>query len=198
MASTMLFALFLLSVLTFYPPSITAQPVTDMYGNVVTNGGIFHILPPITIGGGIKRIKTGNETIPLSVARSPIWSDKGQKIRISSPYKSLFIPNGSPVSLEFELIPILGASPTQWVAVAGLTEGTLVKVGYENAITGSFSIHRIGINVYKLLFCTPRATLCGNVALVEDDAGNQLLAVTQKEPYGFVLEEIKSPSAASK
>jgi len=66
MRSATLFALFLLSALTFYPPSTTAQPVTDVNGNIVQNGGKFFITPSIFgIGGGIERAITGNETYPL-------------------------------------------------------------------------------------------------------------------------------------
>jgi len=195
MASTMILALFLLSVLTFNPPSTTAQPVTDLHGKIVTNGGVFHILPLFTTAGGIRLTKTGNETVPLSVVQSPSELDKGLPLQISSPYFSLFVPNGSPVSIRFILN---GASPLEWTAVAAQPEGTLVKVGYQNSIKGLFSIHRVRDNIFKLLFCTLGSNLCGNVALVRDEAGNTLLAVNQKQPYMFVLEEVPSPSAATK
>jgi len=199
MASTTILALFLLSVLTFNPPSTIAQPVTDLHGNIVRNGGRFFILPPFTVAGGIRRIKTGNETIPLSVVQSPIEIDKGLPLTITSPSDSLFIPNGSPVFISFELTPIIGAFPLEWTVVAGLPEGTLVKVeGYPHTVPGSFSIHRVRDNTYKLLFCTLDSSLCGNVAIVEDEAKNRLLAVNQKHPYEFVLEQLPSSSAASK
>jgi len=130
--------------------------------------------------------------------QSPSELDKGLPLKIKSPDLSLFIPNGSPVSISFFLTPIIGVSPLEWTAVAGLAEGTLVKVCYQNKITGSFSIHRVRENTYKLLFCTLGSNLCGNVALVKDEAGDMLLAVNQKEAYEFVLEELKSSSAASK
>jgi len=83
MASATLFALFLLSALTFYPPSTTAQPVTDMHGNIARNGGSFHILPYLfSDGGGIERIKTGNETVPLTVVQSPLVTSKGLPLTI--------------------------------------------------------------------------------------------------------------------
>ncbi|XP_027929762.1 trypsin inhibitor A-like [Vigna unguiculata] len=198
MASTTILALFLLSVLTFNPPSTTAQPVTDLHGNIVRNGGRFFILPPFTVAGGIRRTKTGNETTPLSVVQSLIEVDPGLPLTITSPFKSLFIPNGSPVSISFELIPN-DESPLEWTAVPGLPEGTLVKVrGYPHTLPGSFSIHRVRDNTFKLLFCTLGSSLCGNVAIVEDEAKNRLLAVNQKHPYEFVLEQLPSSSAASK
>jgi len=48
------------------------------------------------------------------------------------------------------------------------------------------------------LFCKFGCNLCRNVALVDDDAGNRLLAVNQKDPYEFVFKELPSSSAASK
>jgi len=96
------------------------------------------------------------------------------------------------------LISFLSGSSRQWTAVEGLPEGTVVKVkGYENTVIGSFSIHRVSGNSYKFLFCTADNSLCGNVGIVSDDAGNRLLVITQKEPFVFFLEQPPSPSAAS-
>ncbi|XP_027927536.1 chymotrypsin inhibitor 3-like [Vigna unguiculata] len=103
MASAMLFALFLFSALTFYPPSTTAQPVTDGNGNIVKNGGRFYILPSGlgAPGGGIRALQTDNETIPLSVVQSPFKGDIGLPIIISSPINTEFLPEGQ-VTLSFE------------------------------------------------------------------------------------------------
>ncbi|BAT84572.1 hypothetical protein LR48_Vigan03g153800 [Vigna angularis] len=193
MASTMLFALFLLSVLTFYPPSITAQ-VTDGSGNVVRNGGSFYIRPHIfSLGGGIRRIKTGNETSRLSVVQSPFETDPGLPLKITSPYRVQFIPEG-PVFIDFVNDP-LGVNSLEWKAVEVLSEGTLVKVGYQNSLKGSFIIERASsANTYKLLFCTLGGSLCGNVAIVNDEAGNRLLAVNQKTPFQFILTPLPSTS----
>ncbi|XP_014522569.1 chymotrypsin inhibitor ECI-like, partial [Vigna radiata var. radiata] len=139
MASTILFALFLLSVLTFYPPSITAQ-VTDGSGNIATNRGIFYITPPkFGLGGGIQRIKTGNETSRFSVVQSRFETDLGLPLRIASPYLVTFIPIGSPVFISFVDDPV-GANPLEWTAVKVLSEGTFVKVGYPNSFEGYFII----------------------------------------------------------
>jgi len=197
MASATLFALFLLSALTFYPPSTTAQPITDMYGNAVRNGGKFHILSFLySSGGGTVRIKTGNETLPLSVVQSS-EDYKGLPVIISSPFSSEFIPEGSRVSISFVDFVTLERSLV-WVAVEGQPEGTVVKVDYTNTVSGYFSIHRVSGNRYKLLFCTPDGSLCGNVGIVRDDALNKILVITQDDPYVFVLEELPSASAASK
>ncbi|CAJ1778945.1 unnamed protein product [Sphenostylis stenocarpa] len=200
MASATLFALFLVSALTLYPPSATAQPVTDMYGNVVRNGGRFHILPYIfSNGGGIDRIATGNETIPLTVVQSPFETSKGLPLRITSIFRSGHIPEGSIVFVKFELIP-LGDTSLEWTVVEGLPEGSVVKVsGYPNTVKGSFSIHRDSSSPdrYKLLFCNVDRSLCGNVGIARDDAGNRLLVITQDKPFVFVLEELASPSTAS-
>jgi len=165
-----------------------------MYGNIVSNGGRFHILPYIfSNGGGIERTKTGNETIPLSVVQSPLETSKGLSWRIASMFASTFIPEGSRVFISFISSPSL-----EWTAVEGLPEGTVVKVkGYPNTVTGSFSIHRVSGNSYKLLFCTLDNSLCGNVGIVRDDAGNRLLVITQNYPFVFVLQELPLPSAAS-
>jgi len=196
MASATLFALFLVSALTLYPPSTTAQPVTDMYGNVVRNGGRFHILSFLfSSGGGIVRIKTGNETLPLSVVQSSEDSI-GLPVIISSPFRSEFIPEGSRVAISFVDFVTLERSLV-WVAVEGQPEGTVVKVDYTNTVSGSFSIHRVLGNRYKLLFRTLDNSLSGNVGIVRDDAGNRILVITQDDPYVFVLEELPSPSAAS-
>jgi len=198
MASATLFGLFLLSALTFYLPSTTAQPVTDMYGNIVRNGGRFHILPYITNGGGVERAKTGTETIPLSVVQSPFETSKGIALTITSAARSEFIPEGTIVYINFEYIPLAAATALEWTVVEGLPEGTAVKVkGYPDTVSGSFSIHRVSGNRYKLMFCTPDGSLCGNVGIVSDDAGHRLLVITQKQPFVFVLEELPSPSAAS-
>ncbi|XP_014493065.1 trypsin inhibitor A-like [Vigna radiata var. radiata] len=193
MASKMLFALFLLSVLTFYPPSTDAAPVKDLHGNIVKNGGRFHILPLFTIAGGIRRIKTGNETIPLSVVQSPSEVDNGLPLIITSFARTGFLSTGQAT------ISFADDSSLEWTAVAGFPEGTLVKVsGYTYTIRGTFSIKNVRANIYKLVFCKFGGDLCGNVALVGDDAGNRLLGINQKDPYEFVLEEIPSSSAASK
>ncbi|RBG51717.1 hypothetical protein BRM46_05655, partial [Xanthomonas oryzae pv. oryzae] len=192
MASATLFALFLLSALIFYSPSTTAQ-VTDGSGNIVKNGGQFYLLPRIfSLGGGIRRMKTGSETSLLSVVQSPIETDPGLPVTISSPYRVEFIPEG-PVYLGFD-IPV-GANSLEWTAVGDHSEGTFVKVGYPNSLKGSFIINRASSpNSYKLLFCNPGASLCGNVAIVKDEAGNRLLAVNQETPYEFVLTPVASPS----
>ncbi|QCE11034.1 chymotrypsin inhibitor 3-like [Vigna unguiculata] len=200
MASATLFALFLLSALTLYPPSTTAQPVTDANGNIVKNGGRFFILPLFfgAGGGGIRRARTGYETSPLSVVQSPLETDDGQPWIITSIFKSGFIPEGSRVSISYEYVE-LGDSveSNEWSAVAGLPEGTLVKVGYPNTINGSFSIHRASsANSYKFLFCSASSSVCGNVGIVLDKAGNRLLAIKQETSFEFVLVEL--PSAVSK
>ncbi|XP_027926397.1 chymotrypsin inhibitor 3-like [Vigna unguiculata] len=195
MASATLFALFLLSVLTFYSPSTTAQPVTDGYGVIVPNGARFHILPPTTIAGGIRRVKTNNETVALSVVRSPIETDKGEPITITSPYGTEYLSEG-PVTISFEYSPYLGVASLEWTAVEGQRLGTVVKVrGYPNTLRGGYSIKSAGKNRYKLLFC--RGVLCGNVVIINDYEGHWLLAVTQNEAYAFVLEQIRSTSSDS-
>ncbi|BAT84553.1 hypothetical protein VIGAN_04196500 [Vigna angularis var. angularis] len=200
MASATLFAIFLLSALTFYPPSTTAQPVTDANGNIVTNGGRFFILPRFfgAGGGGIRTAITGNETSRLSVVQSPLETDDGQPWIILSIFKSGFIPEDSRVSISYEYVE-LGDSveSNEWTAVAGLPEGTLVKVGYQNPINGFFSIHRASsANTYKFVFCAADSSFCGNVGIVLDEAGNRLLAIKQDSSFEFVLVEL--PSAVSK
>ncbi|XP_014522196.1 trypsin inhibitor DE-3-like [Vigna radiata var. radiata] len=192
MASKMLFPLFLLSVLTFYPPSITAQ-ITDGSGNIVDNGGLFYILPRIfSQGGGIRRIKTGNETGSFSVVQSPLEVDLGLRLRISSPFRVTFIPEG-PVSISF-VDDTVGDNSLKWTAVEVLDEGTFVKVGYQNSIAGYFVIQRgSSANTTKLSFCIIGGSLCGNVAIVEDEAGNRLLAVNQKKAYEFILTPVPQP-----
>ncbi|QCE11309.1 trypsin inhibitor DE-3-like [Vigna unguiculata] len=190
MASAMLFSLFLISALTFYPPSTTAQ-VTDGNGNIVKNGGIFYILPSGlgAPGGGIRALQTDNETIPLSVVQSPFKGDKGRPINISSPIRTEFLPEG-PVVLSFEYENV----GLEWTVVEGLPEGTLVKVkSYPNTINGSFVIEKAKAetNTYKLLFC--EGVFCGNVAVVRNE--NWVLAVTQDEPYEFHLEQVLPTSA---
>ncbi|BAT84550.1 hypothetical protein VIGAN_04196000 [Vigna angularis var. angularis] len=106
MASATLFAIFLLSALTFYPPSTTAQPVTDANGNIVTNGGRFFILPRyFGTGGGIERARTGDEKSPLSVVQSPFETDLGQPWIIRSMFRSGFLPEGR-VSISYEYVQL--------------------------------------------------------------------------------------------
>jgi len=192
----MLFALFLVSALSFYPPSATAQPVTDMYGNVVKNGGSFYILPYIfSNGGGVQRTKTGDETLPLSVVQSPFETVRGLPVIIESPIRTEFLSEGT-VALSF--VDKVTIEPSLlWTVVEGLSEGTVVKVdGYPKTVKGSFSIHRVIDNRYKLKFCTSRGSLCGNVGLVRDNAENRIFVITQGKPFEFVLEPL--PSASSK
>jgi len=166
-----------------------------MYGNIVRNGGRFHILPYIfPIGGGIERMKTGNETIPLTVVQSPLETSSGLPLTITAIVRSTFIPEGSRVFISF-----ISGSSLEWTAVEGLPEGTVIKVeGYPNTVTGFFSIHRASsANSYKFLFCTADHSLCGNVGIVRDDAGNRLLVITQNDPFVFVLEQLPLPSATS-
>ncbi|QCD95686.1 chymotrypsin inhibitor 3-like [Vigna unguiculata] len=190
MASATLFALFLFSALTFYPPSTTAQPVTDGDGNIVKNGGIFYILPSGlgAPGGGIRALQTDNESIPLSVVQSPFKGDNGLPIIISSPIRTEFLPEGQ-VTLSFE------HTNREWSVVEGLPEGTLVKVqGYPHTVSGSFFIKKAKAetNTYKLLFCE-EGVFCGNVRVVRN--GNWVLAVTQDEPYEFYLKRVPPTSA---
>ncbi|XP_022633146.1 chymotrypsin inhibitor 3-like [Vigna radiata var. radiata] len=194
MASSTLVAVFLLSALTFYAPSTTAQPVKDRSGNIVKNGGTFYILPSLlgARGGGVRKLPTGDESFPLSVVRSPFKDDKGLPVTISALIQSTYLPEGA-VSLSFEYTP-------KWTAVPGFPEGTLVKIDgyYPNPLIGSFYITKSIFghkNSYNLFFCeifVPPA--CGNVTTVEND-GNLLLAVTQESPYEFLLEPYLPTSA---
>ncbi|XP_047156767.1 trypsin inhibitor DE-3-like [Vigna umbellata] len=199
MASATLFAIFLLSALTFYPPSTTAQPVTDVNGNIIKNGGVYYILPLFfgAGGGGITRARTGDETSPLSVVQSPFETDPGQPWRIRSMFRSLFIPEGR-VSISYEYVQLGEAfESNEWIAVEGQSEGTFVKVGYPNSLSGFFTIHRASsANSYKFQFCSTDGKSCGNVGIVKDEAGNRLLAINQGTPFEFVLMQL--PSAATK
>ncbi|XP_014522198.1 trypsin inhibitor DE-3-like [Vigna radiata var. radiata] len=192
MASKMLFALFLLSVLTFYPPSITAF-LTDGSGHILHNGGIYYIKPHIfSQGGGIRRIKTGNETSRLSVVQSPIETDSGLPLKISSPFKVTFIPQG-PVFINF-VDDSVGDNSLEWTAVEVLYEGTFVKVGYQNSLKGYFVIQQgSSANTVNLSFCILGGSLCGNVVIVKDEAGNRLLAVNQNKAYDFILTPVQQP-----
>ncbi|XP_014523090.1 chymotrypsin inhibitor 3-like [Vigna radiata var. radiata] len=197
MASATLFAIFLLSALTFYPPSTTAQPVTDENGNSVKNGGVYYILPPIFGGGGggIERARTGDETFRLSIVQSPFDTDRGQPWRIRSLFASTFIPEGR-VSISYDYVE-LGDSyqSNEWVAVGGQPEGTLVKVGYPNSLSGYFTIHRTSsANTYKFQFCSNDGS-CGNVGIVEDEAKNRLLAINRETPFEFVLRPLSSAAS---
>ncbi|XP_047156768.1 trypsin inhibitor DE-3-like [Vigna umbellata] len=198
MASATLFAIFLLSALTFYPPSTTAQPVMDANGNIVKNGGRFFILPRyFGTGGGIERARTGDEKSPLSVVQSPFETDLGQPWIIRSMFRSGFLPEGR-VSISYEYVQLGEAfESNEWIAVDGESEGTFVKVGYPNSLSGFFTIHRVSsANSYKFQFCSTDGKPCGNVGIVKDEAGNRLLAINQETPFEFVLTEL--PSAVSK
>ncbi|XP_014523089.1 trypsin inhibitor 1A-like [Vigna radiata var. radiata] len=192
MASATFFVIFLLSALTFYPPSTTAQPVTDGEGNIVRNGGRFYIRPRFFgVGGGIERARTGDEGSPLSVVQSPFDTDPGQPWIIGSLTQSLFIPEGR-VSISYEYVQ-LGDSveSNEWVAVEVQLAGTVVKVGYSNAISGFFTIHRASTaNTYKFQFCSTAGS-CSNVGIVRDEAGNRILAINQGTPFfEFYLQEL--------
>ncbi|QCE11023.1 chymotrypsin inhibitor 3-like [Vigna unguiculata] len=198
MRSATLFALFLLSALTFYLPSTTAQPVTDGNGNIVTNGGRFYITPIFfgAGGGGIKRARTGDEKSPLSVVQSPFDTDPGQPWIIRSMIRTAFLPEGR-VSISYEYVQ-LGNSveSNEWIAVPDQPEGTVVKVGYPNSLRGFFTIHKASPNnIYKFSFCSNGGT-CSDVGVVNDEAGNRILAINQQTPFLFYLREL--PSAASK
>ncbi|QCE11000.1 trypsin inhibitor 1A-like [Vigna unguiculata] len=196
MRSATLFALFLLSALTFYPPSITAQPVFDGNGNVVKNGGRFYIKPRLFgAGGGIERARTGDEESPLSVVQSPFETDPGQPWIIRSMLRTAFLPEGR-VSISYEYVQ-LGNSveSNEWIAVPGQPEGTVVKTGYPNSVSGFFIMTRASSdNTYKFSFCSNGGT-CSDVGVVNDEAGNRILAITQ-EPFEFFLTQL--PSDASK
>ncbi|XP_014523761.1 chymotrypsin inhibitor 3 [Vigna radiata var. radiata] len=195
MASATLIALFLLSALTFYAPSNTAQFVKDSSGNIVKNSGRFYILPSLlgNYRGGIRNLRTGNESIPLSVVQSPFQDDKGLPVTISFEY----IPVGvALVSLSFEYTP--EGTPLEWTAVEGFPEGTLVKIGgyYPKPIIGSFYMRDSIFGTkdsYNLLFCRSLPA-CSNVTIVKSD-GNLVLAVTQENPYEFYLETYLPTSA---
>jgi len=141
MRSATLFALFLFSALSFYPPSTTAQPVLDANGNSVRNGGTYYILPRFWGGGGggIKRAITGDETSPLSVVQSPFTADPGQAWRLQSLFASAFIPEGR-IYISYDYVQQPGVPSNYWTAVEGEAEKTVVKVGYPNSLPGFFTI----------------------------------------------------------
>ncbi|QCE11027.1 chymotrypsin inhibitor 3-like [Vigna unguiculata] len=194
MRSATLFALFLLSALTFYPPSTTAQPVKDAYGNSVKNGGLYYIFPRFWGGGGggIKRAITGDETSPLSVVQTPFETDPGNPWRIQSLVAALFVPEGR-VYISYD-VQQPGVRSNYWTAVEGEAERTVVKLGYPNSHPGFFTIHKTSsADTYKFQFCSnDDATSCSNVGIVKDDAGNRLLATNQEKPFEFILAPVSS------
>ncbi|XP_014492087.1 chymotrypsin inhibitor 3-like [Vigna radiata var. radiata] len=204
MASATLIALFLLSALTFYAPSTTAQPVKDWNGNIDKNGGIFgtfYILPSLLgAPGGVRLLATGNEPFPVSVVQSPFKDDKGLPVTISRILQSTYSPAGQAVALSFDYTP--GGTSLLWTAVEGFPEGTLVKIDgyYPDPLKGFFYIRdsKFGLkDSINLSFCRSLIGVipaCSNVTVVKSD-GNLLLAFTQEDAYDFRLEEYQPPSA---
>ncbi|KAG5002220.1 trypsin inhibitor DE-3-like [Glycine soja] len=186
MWSTKLFGLFLLSAFTLYPPSTMAQPVFDLDGHPVINGGSYYIME--YMGSGVELAKTGNETCPLSVVQSSSFGSTGLPVKISSMLRTPFVTIGR-VDLSFTGVPDCATTPSGWTVVEGLPEGSVVKItGYENTENGHFLIEKASFrNIYKLSFCIVGKLGCGTIGLIKDDKQNDLLGVTWDYAFEFVL-----------
>ncbi|XP_020224349.1 trypsin inhibitor 1B [Cajanus cajan] len=200
MLSPTLLTLFVLSTFTLCPPSTTAQPVLDMDGEVAENGGTFYILPVIRgSGGGIEQAATGNETCALSVVQTRNEVSKGKPVTITSPFKSLFIPQGR-VSVGFIAVPTCASTPSTWTVVEGLSEGSAVKItGYDNTLSGGFIIEQGGSidYSYKLSFCASDTSVCQPIGTSSDGHGNKPLVLTDGNPFEFVLQKVSSSSSSA-
>nr|BBO25485.1 Kunitz-type protease inhibitor [Apios americana] len=201
MKSTMLFALFLLSAFTSYLSSANANPVLDMDGDLVQNGGAYYILPVIRgKGGGIERAVTGKETCPLTVVQSRSEVSKGLPVRISSPYLILNINEGLVLNLGFTSSPRCAPTPW-WTIVESKQEGLAVKLtGYEDTVPGWFKIEKAShgnsdINDYKLVFCEHDTSKCGDIGIYIDRKGNRRLVVTEHDPLVVQFQKATSSTA---
>nr|1XG6_A Chain A, Chymotrypsin inhibitor 3 [Psophocarpus tetragonolobus] len=179
--------------------------LVDAEGNLVENGGTYYLLPHIWAhGGGIETAKTGNEPCPLTVVRSPNEVSKGEPIRISSQFRSLFIPRGSLVALGFANPPSCAASP--WWTVVDSPQGPAVKLSQQKLPEKDILVFKFekvshsNIHVYKLLYCQhdEEDVKCDQyIGIHRDRNGNRRLVVTEENPLELVLLKAKSETASS-
>ncbi|XP_027335227.1 trypsin inhibitor B-like [Abrus precatorius] len=197
MKGTTIFGFFLFSSAFFsYLPWATAGVVVDTDGNPIINGGAYYISPVIwAVGGGIGYAKTGNETCPLSVVVENELSP-GLPIRISSPFKILYINTGLPLDLAFTAVPKCAPTPSKWTVVEGLPHGPVVKLtGYDHTVNGWFLIEKGEIDfAYKLRFCEINTDKCGYVG-THVQGFHKTLVLKEKNPLLVVFRKVEKDDA---
>ncbi|QCE11008.1 hypothetical protein DEO72_LG10g2241 [Vigna unguiculata] len=182
MASPTLVALFLLSALTFYPPSTTAQPVKDA-NETIEYSLAFDIyqqgwrLQSLFASAFIPegRIYISYDYVPQPGVPSNYWTAVEETIeyslafdiyqqgwRLQSLFASAFIPEGR-IYISYDYVPQPGVPSNYWTAVEGEAERTVVKVG--------------------------------NVGIIRDDAGNRLLAINPENTFKFILVPLSSDAS---
>nr|AAB25433.1 chymotrypsin inhibitor, ECI [Erythrina variegata, var. Orientalis, seeds, Peptide, 179 aa] [Erythrina variegata]prf//1908233A chymotrypsin inhibitor ECI [Erythrina variegata] len=178
------------------------EPLVDLEGNLVENGGTYYLLPHIwALGGGIEAARTGKETCPLTVVQSPFEVSNGEPIRIASQFLSTFIPDGSPYAIGFANPPSCAASP--WWTVVETSEGLAVKLLEHKTPEEDdtkFKFQKVSSPnryVYNLSYCQREDDdlKCDQYIGIRRDAkGYRRLVVTNDNPLELVLVKANSPS----
>nr|AII20274.1 antifungal protein [Cullen corylifolium] len=202
MSITKMFPLFVLCAVILYPSSTTAEPILDVNGEPVQNGGSsYYMVPRIwALGGGVALDKIGNEHCPMSVVQQPSEVSNGIPLKISSMARSRFVPEGR-VQISFAYGPKCGPTPPVWTLSRG-PQGYLVKVtnaeladknGYFVIEEGSTSSSQNDQFTYKLSFCYD-SDECETIGIIDGHRGKRLLGVTNT-PFEFVLVKAQSSSS---
>ena len=181
----------------FITSSAQAQFLRDANGELLVNGGTYHIFPFINIWGGMTLAKTGNETCPLTVSPAPNFSvfRNGLPWTISNPSKIKYIKSNTWVNIFSNegKLPNCVPSPAFWTIVEGEDGTQSVKVGWhEDTIKGHFYIQPFAIGSYKIVFCPTDGGSCGDLGL-----SNGGLAITD-HTLGFVFRKVESLEGFSK
>ncbi|XP_057443435.1 kunitz-type trypsin inhibitor-like 2 protein [Lotus japonicus] len=137
-----------------------AEQVLDTFGNPLTPGGRYFIMPGIrdSSGGGPRPGICGNQTCPVDVLDySDPMKSMAVKFTIAADVSTVIIFTGTPLDIAFEK-PECAAGSSKWVVVGNDFPGVWVGIGGSedhpgNEITsGSFKIEKDGF-CYKLVFC---------------------------------------------
>ncbi|XP_054782193.1 trypsin inhibitor 1B-like [Prosopis cineraria] len=171
--------------------SASADMVLDAEGDMLKNGGSYHIVPALSgRGGGLGLAATGNETCPLTVVQRPSEETDGLPLIISSPARIAYIAEGLLLDIAFSAVPTCAPTPSKWTIVEEQPAGMSVKIsGYNNAVDGKFKIIKYQSLFYKLKFC-PTGDPCGDLGLYYDESGNRhLVIVTDESPLAVVFKK---------
>ncbi|KAK4269881.1 hypothetical protein QN277_022979 [Acacia crassicarpa] len=182
----------LVSLFVILFASVAADVVLDTEGDVLKNGGSYHIIPALTgRGGGLGLAATGNETCPLTVVQIPSETTDGLALIISSPARIAYIAEGLLLDIAFSAVPTCAPTPSKWTIIEEDPAGMSVKIsGYSNTVDGKFKIIKYQGLFYKLKFCSSAGDPCQDLGLYYDETGNRhLVIVTDETPLAVVFKK---------
>ncbi|XP_021723112.1 factor Xa inhibitor BuXI-like [Chenopodium quinoa] len=179
-----------LLLLVLSPVSSVAAPVLDTDGDLVINGGNYHIIPHLLGTGGLA-LTEGNTSSPCPLFITQELYTKGLPISMSSPLRIRFLMTSMPIEFYFNRVyATCNKELRWWVAEEDENNNSYVIVGADGEFkdTYAFKIEeaKTGKNVYNIKFChTIESKLfrvsemeCNDVTFV-----NGLLAVAPNSLY---------------